>query len=138
MNTLENNTKAIAPDARDFLGGNYLKKEDLNGPTMVTLTDVRSEAVPGASRRKLVVSFREFEMPLILNKTNVRRIAEIFRTSDTAMWRGEITLYVEENVEYGGRTVGGIRVMPAEAVTRRQSETQVTARNGHADWGIEA
>ena len=97
MHTFENNTHAIAPDARDFLGGNYLRKEDLSGVTTVTVIDVQSVAIPGAHRRKLVVSFQELEKPLILNKTNTRLLAEIFGTTDTAMWRGKITLYVESN-----------------------------------------
>ena len=134
MNTFENNTQGLAPDARDFLGGNYLRKEDLDGPITVTLMDVRSELVQGASRKKLVVAFRELEKPLILNKTNTRRIAEIFRTTDTALWRGWITLYVEHNVEFGGRLVGGIRIQPAAArpVANDGNVVQMPAGDGHA------
>ncbi len=67
MNTFDNETTE-APNANDFIGGNYLKKEDVDGAITATLTDVWSEAVLNAGRKKLVVSFREFEKPLILNK----------------------------------------------------------------------
>ena len=107
MNTYDNETPQAAPNANDFLGGNYLKKEDLSGATTVTVTDVWSEAVLNAGRRKLIVSFEEFEKPLILNKTNTRLLVQLFGTTDTATWRGQITLYVEQGVEYGGRVVGG-------------------------------
>ena len=74
MNT-HDNENAQAPNANDFLGGNYLKKEDIDGPITATVTDVWSEAVLNAGRKKLVISFREFEKPLILNKTNIKRLA---------------------------------------------------------------
>ena len=90
-----NDDNTQAPNADDFLGGNYLKKEDIDGPMTATLTDVWSEAVLNAGRKKLVVSFREFEKPLILNKTNIKRLARIFETGDTTCWRGPVTLYVE-------------------------------------------
>jgi hypothetical protein len=106
----ENN---IAPDARDFLGGNYLRKEDLSAPTTVTINAVRSVDVPNAVRRKLVVWFREITKPLILNKTNTRKMVELFRTTDTSQWKGTITIYIDENVHYGGQVVGGIRLRAA-------------------------
>ena len=107
------NTKQDAPNAEDFLNGNYLKKEDVKQPMTVTLTDVWSETVLNSGRKKLVVSLQEFEKPLILNKTNIRRLSRIFGTGSTHFWRGPVTLYVEASVEYGGRVVGGLRVKPA-------------------------
>ena len=123
-----NDDNTQAPNADDFLGGNYLKKEDIDGPMTATLTDVWSEAVLNAGRKKLVVSFREFEKPLILNKTNIKRFARIFGTGDTTTWRGPVTLYVEPGVEYAGRVVGGIRVRPAEAKGEPRGES---AGQGH-------
>ena len=81
-----------------------------------------------------MVSFREFEKPLILNKTNIKRFARIFGTGDTSVWRGPVTLYVEPGVEYAGRVVGGIRVRPAEALSesRGDSTGQGHHANGHA------
>ncbi len=139
MNTYKDNGQNTAPDARDFLGGNYLGKDDLDGPKVVTVEDVREEEVQGAQRRKLVVSFREFEKPLILNKTNIKRLASIFKTGDTGLWRGQVLLYVDEQVEYAGARVGGIRVQPAQAVTTAKSETQRLAENGgQVDWNFAA
>ena len=131
MTTYENNNNE-APNANDFLGGNYLKKEDIEGEMTVTMTNVWSESVLNSRRKKLIASFREFEKPLILNKTNIRCLAQIFGTVDTTVWRGVVTLYVEAAVEFGGRVVGGIRVRP----TRKASVTTTTHRqptqvNGH-------
>ena len=126
-----NNEKTVAPNANEFLGGNYLRKEDLHGEQIVTVTEVWSEALLNASRKKLVMAFHELEKPLILNKTNIKRMVRIFGTGDTSAWQGPITLYVEHDVEYGGRVVGGIRVKPAIA-TRDERDKQ-PAKNGHAN-----
>ena len=111
MNTYENNT---APNALDFLG-NYLKKEDVLRPQTVTVIDVYQDELPGESRSKLVARFAEFGKPMVLNTTNIKRLCKIFGTTDTAQWRGEVTLYVDHDIEFGGRTVGGLRVRPAKA-----------------------
>ena len=125
MNTFDNETQQAAPNANDFLGGNYLKKEDLSGATTVTITDVWSEAVLN-SGRKLIVAFEEFEKPLILNKTNTRLLVKLFGSTDTSAWRGQITLYVEQGVQYGGRVVGGIRVYQARVVNGQADKGEAT------------
>ena len=133
MNTYENE-QVEAPDANDFLGGNYLRKEDIEEPVTVTVANVWPEAVMNSNRKKLVISFHEIEKPLILNKTNIKRLVHIFDTRDTSRWRGRITLYVEQGVEYAGRVVGGLRLKPAEQAS--SSETvpdQPTYANGRPE-----
>ncbi len=109
MNTYENNT---APNALDYLG-NYLKKEDVLKPQVVRVIDVFEDELPGESRKKLIAKFAEFEKPMVLNSTNIKRLVKMFGTTDTGQWRGEVTLYVDHDIEFGGRTVGGLRVKPA-------------------------
>ena len=111
MNTYENNT---APNALDYLG-NYLKKEDVLKPQVVRVIDVFEDELPGESRKKLIAKFAEFEKPMVLNSTNIKRFVKMFGTADTGQWRGEVTLYVDHDIEFGGRTVGGLRVRPAKA-----------------------
>ena len=111
MNAYDESTD-VGLNAADFLG-NYLKKEDLEGEAAVTLVAVRAETIPGSSRQKLIAEFREWEKPLILNKTNIKRLCRIFGSNNTAHWRGAVTLYVDDNVEYAGMPVGGIRIKPA-------------------------
>lgn len=111
MNTYENNN---APNALDYLG-NYLKKEDVLSPQVVKVIDVYEDDLPGEDRSKLVVRFAEFGKPMVLNRTNIKRLVKIFGTADTGQWRGEITVYVDHDIEFGGRTVGGLRVRSARA-----------------------
>ena len=109
MNTFDNETTKAAPNANDFIGGNYLKKEDIDGARIVTLTDVWSEAVLNAGRKKLVVSFREFEKPLILNKTNNTTIISIHGAESNLWPDKQITLFPMQ-VEYKGKMTWGVRV----------------------------
>jgi hypothetical protein len=111
MNTYENNT---APNALDYLG-NYLKKEDVLNPQVVRVIDIYKDELPGESRSKLVATFAEFGKPMVLNTTNIKRFVKMFGTTDTGQWRGEVTLYVDHDIEFGGKTVGGLRVRPAKA-----------------------
>lgn len=76
----------------------------------MTVVDVWSEEILGSGRPKLIVKFEEIDKALILNKTNTKRLRAIFGDADTTRWRGVIRLYVESNVEFGGRVVGGLRV----------------------------
>ena len=51
---------------------------------------------------------------MMVNKTTATKsMVDIFRSTNTATWRGQITLYVEASVHYGGKIVGGIRIQPA-------------------------
>jgi len=110
------NTTNQTPNADDFLGGNYLRKEDIHQPQKVTVVDVWSEKILGSSRPKLIIAFKEIEKPLILNKTNTKRLMTLFDTPDTTQWRGQIVLYVESGVEYAGQVVGGIRLQELQQV----------------------
>lgn len=125
----ENQTNAT-PNAEDFLGGNYLKKEDIREPQNVTVVDVWSETVLGSNRPKLIIAFEEIEKPLILNKTNTKRLIQIFGTPDTTEWRGRILLYVEKTVEFGGRMVGGVRVKRPRVVNGLAEKMHAMAAAG--------
>ena len=111
MNTYDR-TESVGLNAADFLGS-FLGKEDIPGETVVTIVDVNAEEIPGSDRKKLVAQFAEFEKRLILNSTNIKMLCRTFRSTNTGHWRGPVTLYVDEQVEYAGRTVGGLRVKPA-------------------------
>lgn len=125
MNTYENNK---TPNALDFLG-NYLKKEDVLQPQIVKITDVNVDELPGETRSKLVLRLAEFGKPMVLNSTNIKRLCKIFGTGDTGQWRGDITLYVDHEIEFGGKTVGGLRVKPATGNgAARSADQQMESR----------
>jgi hypothetical protein len=135
MHNYKKNENNNAPDASDFLGGNYLRKEDVTGASNVTIEAVRSVEVTNAEGNKLVVWFQELAKPLILNKTNTRKLVEIFQSTDTATWRGKITLFFDGNVYFGGKQVGGIRFRAAILSQAKDVRPAAPARmpmaNGH-------
>jgi hypothetical protein len=130
MNSYDTNS---APDARDFLGG-YLRKEDVLEETEVRIVNVYQEDIAGEQRAKLVAQFAEFQKPMVLNSTNIKRLCKIFRTTNTAQWRGPVLLYVDHNIEFGGKTVGGLRVRSTQSngeglTAQKASRDQYQARN---------
>jgi hypothetical protein len=82
----------------------------------VTLTIVKVEAGvitgnKGKKDRKPMVSFKETDKKLGLNKTNGRTIATLYG-SDTDGWLGKrVTLYAT-TTEFGSETVECVRVRP--------------------------
>ena len=100
-------------DARAFTGGVYLRQEDISGSQLVTIARVGEATFEedGKQRKKLVVFFEEHESGLAVNATNCRRIMRACDAWDTDQWIGhKVILFVDEEVEFGGRVVGGLRV----------------------------
>ncbi len=118
---MQNHNANAVLDVGQFLGS-YLKQEDLNGDTVATIVDAYGEMLEGEDKAKLVIKFAEFPKPLILNSTNIRELAAIFRDRDANTWRGPIMLYVDPNVTFGGKVTGGIRVRPAASNGAARSE----------------
>lgn len=94
----------------------FLKKEDLNPTTgnLVTIKEFKKQKIEeddaGVAEYKWTMYVREFEKPLVINATN-RAILERTYGPDTEDCLGrQIVMYVDENVSYAGKLVGGIRL----------------------------
>lgn len=97
----------------------FLKKEDLdydNG-NVVTITRLEQQNVGLADQDedlKWVMFFREFKKPLVMNSTNIQLTVKALGTDETDDWTGKkIIIYVDDNVSFGGKLVGGIRIKRA-------------------------
>jgi hypothetical protein len=92
----------------------YLKSSDFPKPALCTVTNVTKENVAKPNEPKKergVMYFNEFDKGLVLNATNLKRSAQVFGSEDTDDWIGKkIVVYHDDNVEFGGELVGGIRV----------------------------
>lgn len=93
----------------------YLKKEDIGDARVrVTIDRVVIEDLQNGDHkeRKPVVYFRGKEKGLVLNVGNAQAITEIAGGEDEMdNWSGiQVALYVDRNVTFGGKRVGGIRV----------------------------
>ena len=101
----------------DFFG-NYLKTEDIKSETSVTVKEVKTEEIgrDKDAKDKLVVYFDELDKPLALNKVNAEALAEISESREIEDWvNTKCILYVDKNVMFGSKRVGGVRIKPVEA-----------------------
>ena len=98
-------------NVNDFFPSKWLKHNDLPDQDLtLTISEVGSELVGTDQSRMAVVYFKGAQKGLLLNKTNAERITELYGP-EMDNWAGnQITLYVDHEVPYAGKTVSGIRV----------------------------
>ena len=101
-------------DARDFVGGTFIKKDDLAaGPQRFTIQGI-SKTTFGAKDGRPAEDVLQLELDddrqFSLNKTNTKILIGA-HGGKTDGWIGKsVILYVDPNVMFGGRLVGGVRV----------------------------
>lgn len=100
---------------RELFDSEYLGAWDIDGDVVATIAKVQAGTVGGhqgkAKSKKALIRLKEFDKPLIANKTNAKAIAGMYG-NDTTQWIGKrITMYPTET-QFGGETVDCIRVRP--------------------------
>lgn len=99
----------------------YIKADDIgqHRPTVI-IADVKLEDV-GDGDTKPVVYFHGKEKGMVLNKTNAEMIAHLYG-DETDAWRGQSVDLYTTMVQYGGKSLLGIRVMaPAPQMPAHQA-----------------
>jgi hypothetical protein len=102
------------PKLSDFKESKFLAQKDVEKPMLVTIAgcvkhNIAKEGAPAID--KMCMSFAEIEKPLVMNWTNAQICAAICGSEDTDDWIGhKVVLYVEPNVMFEGKLVGGIRI----------------------------
>ncbi len=113
----------------DAIDTKYLQKEDVDGDVTVTVESVKKQNVAKEDEPpeyKLVVKVREFPKPFIANKTNTKRLFKALG-DDSDDWAGQqIVLFVDPDVEFGGKVVGGLRL---RAMPRSGTMAKATPRS---------
>ena len=98
----------------ELTASKYLKKDDFPEPALLTVSDVKKEnvALPNQPKKERgVMYFEERDKGMVLNTTNLKRTEKALGSDDTDEWRGKkIVVFFDENVEFGGEMVGGLRV----------------------------
>lgn len=92
----------------------YMKKEDCGDDgILVTIKALKQENVAPDNKPeelKWILYFQGDVKPLVLNGTNTKLIEKALGSDETDDWVGkEIVLFNDENVEYMGEVVGGVR-----------------------------
>lgn len=96
----------------DMITSKYLRKEDLEDDTPVTIKGIKLEDLgrDDAKEQRWVIYFKEFEKGMVLNVTSIRVLESAFG-DDTDPWLGKrVLLYVDPSVSFQGRVVGGLRI----------------------------
>src|SRR5262249_53705294 len=108
MNRNRNSTeREEVMDGRQFYSGKFLRAADLpKKRNRGTITGVRSERFEARDGKpaetKLVVSFKQFGKPLVLNKTNYDTLEELFG-SETDGWIGKTVALLQATVRMDGK-----------------------------------
>ena len=102
------------PNISEMRESKFLKKEDVGAGALGTISgvDQMNVAMEGAGKEmKWCLHFSEMDKPLVLNSTNIQLCAQICKSEDTDEWIGKkVVLFVDPNVSYGGKLIGGIRM----------------------------
>jgi hypothetical protein len=102
----------------DFNQSKYLAGRDLpDGGIDVTIAGFEvAKMQDGTSKPALLYSHPQFAKPMLLNKTNRKRLEVIFRTAQTEALIGQrVGLYFDAMVQGpNGDMVGGLRLRPAQ------------------------
>ncbi len=100
----------------DFKKSRFLTQADIGPGVLATINRIGQEnvAMEGAEKdHRPVIYFDELDKGLVCNSTNAQVIADITGQSENVeqTWLGaKVVLYVDPNVFFGGKKVGGIRV----------------------------
>jgi hypothetical protein len=99
----------------DYYPKRFLSPANVEEDTLVTINEVGAETFQdddGTKRKKPILYFKESVKPLILNRTNFTRIAEI-AGDETDDWHGTRLILYPDTVSMRGKSVATIRVRPA-------------------------
>lgn len=112
----------------DMVESKYMKKEDFaDGDGIGTIKGVRQDnlAKDGEPpKMRWVIGFAEYQKPMVLNITTIRVLEQTFG-GETDQWRGnKVTIFVDPNVSFGGKVVGGLRLRPLKNTPSKPIATE--------------
>lgn len=95
----------------------YLRSSDVTHPQTVTVSSVTTEELGRDDERveKLVIYFRELDQGVVLGRTTIAQLVNIFGNDDTDTWLGRrVCLYNDPTVLFKGKVTGGLRFRAVE------------------------
>jgi hypothetical protein len=114
------------PLVKDMIQSKFLRKEDFDEDRVLTIKGLKLEDMPGDdSQQKWVLYFREEPKGMALNITTIRVLEQAYG-SDSDQWVGnKVMVYVDPNVSFGGKIVGGLRLRTPRVKTVQKPVTQI-------------
>ncbi|HXN96010.1 MAG TPA: hypothetical protein VN879_16010 [Candidatus Acidoferrales bacterium] len=118
---------------KDMIESKYLRKEDFDEDAICTIKGLKLENLGKDDKveERWIIYFREQAKGMVLNITSIRVLESAFG-DESDNWVGKkVTVYVDPNVSFQGRVVGGLRLRPmkpskADAVRPGTAQETVT------------
>lgn len=117
----------------DMIESKYLKQSDVPDPVIVTVHALKKVNVARDDEDpeyRWTVKFGELPKSMVLNVTNLKRLAKALG-DDTEDWMGKtVELYTDPDIEFGGNVVGGLRLRGLRRTATKpthKSEDEVNA-----------
>jgi hypothetical protein len=120
--------KEMANLSRYAGSGNFLRKEDVLAPMVLTIANTSEHVFEGKSNPQLVLHWREPGVkPMACNPTNVKLLQTFLNVQDESQLIGrQIEVYVDPTVMMHGQVVGGLRLrLPQGPVFHQQNAAAV-------------
>ena len=116
----------------------YLKQSDVvDDEALVTIAKVGRQNIAKENEEpefKWLIRFNEFPKPMVLNSTNIKRLARACSSEETDEWVGkQVILYVDHDVEFAGNVVGGLRIKAAAKTTQGTRKAETGGKLGKFD-----
>lgn len=114
------------PNINEMLQSKYLKKEDFPEPAVLSISSISRVNIAKDNEKpqyKYAMSFEELGKPLLLNSTNIKRAAKACGSDNSDDWIGKkLVVYNDEEVEFGGEIIGGLRIRPFKKPSNRMAD----------------
>lgn len=128
---------------KDMIQSKYLAKADFDEDQVCTIKGVKQENLAKddqAEELRWVLYFRDAPVPkgMVMNVTTIRVLEQAFG-GDTDHWVGnKVVVYVDPNVSFGGKVVGGLRLrIHKEKAAPKASQAATTAKSDQIDDEIQ-
>lgn len=124
-------------------GSRFLKSEEVTGEIVVTIIGVDVETFEpmdgGRAKKKCVITVAELSKPIVCGPEAVESINKALGTTsadDSTLWLGQkLTLFVDSEVRFQGKRVGGLRFKRLVGPTKTVKPKAVKATD---DGSLEA
>jgi hypothetical protein len=107
------------PHVSQMIQSKYVAVGDLAAPQIVTIRGVTLEKIQrDSSERRWIMWFNELPKGLKLNTTLLRYLEQTMGGNSDGWIGKRVRLYVDTNVQFGGRTVGGVRLQAPRGLSQ--------------------
>jgi hypothetical protein len=98
----------------DAFPSTYLKQSDVGDRRLLLTVDrveIQDVGQGDQQEQKPCLYFAGHKKAMVLNRGNADAVTEIVGTDEMDDWSGhKVVIYVDRNVTYGGKRVGGLRI----------------------------